>query len=336
MNYKEDEIVNSLPWVEKYRPKKLCEVEGNENIIRTLGNYGGISRIPNLLFYGPPGTGKTSTILAMAKEYYGNSFKSMTLELNASDERGIETVRETIKTFCNNSSFFSERKKDVKLIILDEADALTVDAQSALRRVIETSTKHVRFCICCNYVNKITPALQSRCTKLKFKGISKESLKKTAMIIIEKESMDIEETAVDAIIDISRGDARRVINLLQTLFMSYNRICKISEEKVYFCVAKPNPNEIDIMLRLLIKEDFQSSFNIINNMLKEKGYSLSEIVSLLCEKVLYESDICGKRLGILLDQFSNIEYNLSEGGSERLQLGALVGAFHLNNQIGYP
>ena len=330
MSYKNDEIVNSLPWVEKYRPDKLCEVEGNENVTRTLANYGGISSTPNLLFYGPPGTGKTSTILAMAKEYYGKSeMKSMTMELNASDERGIETVRETIQTFCNNSSIlFEKKKRNVKLVILDEADALTVEAQSALRRVIETSSKNVRFCICCNYINKITPALQSRCTKLKFKGISNESLERTAEKIIKKESISIEKEALNSILEISRGDARRVINLLQTLFMGCGH-STISPEKVYMCAGEPMPSDIEEIFKFLLKENFKDAYLHINKMLKKKGYSLCDVIKHLTEKVLYETDICGRRLVVLLDEFSNIEYNLSEGGSETLQLAALVGSFHL-------
>ena len=146
---------NHLPWVEKYRPKNLAQVDGNSNIKRTLSNYGGISSMPHLLFYGPPGTGKTSTILAMAKQYYGTKFKSMVLELNASDDREINVVRGKINTFCQNYSILG--CNDVKLVILDECDATTVEAQSALRRIIEKNTKYVRFCLCLSLIHISEP-----------------------------------------------------------------------------------------------------------------------------------------------------------------------------------
>merc|ERR1712096_489776 len=149
-----------LPWVEKYRPSSLEEVVSQDNIVQTLERLVASEKLPHLLFYGPPGTGKTSTILAIAKKMYGQNLSQMVLQLNASDDRGIDVVRNQIKEFSSTRMVFSSAHK---LIILDEADAMTSDAQMALRRVIEKYTKNVRFCIICNYVSKIIPALQSRC-----------------------------------------------------------------------------------------------------------------------------------------------------------------------------
>ena len=164
---------DALPWVEKYRPNSLDDLIAHEEIITILNKLIESNKLPHLLFHGPPGTGKTSTIIACAKKMYGPSYSSMTLELNASDDRGIDVVREQIKEFAGTKKLFST---GVKLIILDEADAMTQDAQSALRRVIEKYTSNTRFCMICNYVNKIMPALQSRCTRFRFAPLRPEQI----------------------------------------------------------------------------------------------------------------------------------------------------------------
>jgi len=317
----------SIPWVEKYRPDKLSGIDGNEYIKRSLGNYGGINSIPHLLFYGPPGTGKTSTILAMAKEYYGNNLKSMVLELNASDDREISVVRGVISTFCTNNSVMSSGI--VKLVILDEADAMTVDAQSALRRVMEKNTRNIRFCICCNYINKISPALQSRCTKFRFKPLENDSLKNTAMRVIDNENVSITEEGICSIIDISCGDARKVINILQSLSLASSGKT-ISSEMVYKFMGIPNPKQIEYILGILLKCNFKESYDKIQKRIKDDGFSLVDIVRNLTNLVINDTScIPDEKLGIILDEFSNIEYNLSAGGCENIQLGLLIGAFHL-------
>ena len=153
-----------LPWVEKYRPTNLDEVYGQTEIVTILHKFISENKLPHLLFYGPPGTGKTSTIVALAREIYGKNYSNMVLELNASDDRGIDVVRNQIKEFASTRQIFS---KGFKLIILDEADAMTNAAQNALRRIIEKYTKNTRFCILANYSHKLTPALLSRCTRFR-------------------------------------------------------------------------------------------------------------------------------------------------------------------------
>ena len=176
----------NLPWVEKYRPKQLDDLISHQDIISTIHRFINENKLPHLLFYGPPGTGKTSTILACAKKLYGEkSSKSMVLELNASDERGIEVVREQIKNFASSKTMFSNG--GYKLIILDEADAMTQFAQNALRRVIEKYTKNVRFCIICNYVVKIIPALQSRCTRFRFAPLQNDQIETRLDWIVDQE-----------------------------------------------------------------------------------------------------------------------------------------------------
>lgn len=316
--------MNHLPWVEKYRPKSLSEVKGHSDIMTVLTKFRTIPRIPHLLFYGPPGTGKTSTILAMAKEYYGENFRSMVMEVNASDERGVEIVTGKIKSFVQTRSFSGV---SVKLVILDEADALTAEAQSALRRILEKSTVDVRFCICCNYINKISVPLQSRCTKFRFEGINRDSLREMALSVCESEIIPMGTGAVDALLDLSKGDARRVINLLQSASLGAGG--EVSVEYLYRLAGSPLPKDIDTVFCVLTKKSFKTSFVEISAMVKDKGYAVTDIVTILIPQVMSRFGSDPARLGKLLEEFSDIEYNLAGGGSQKLAVGHLVSAFHL-------
>ena len=321
-----------LPWVEKYRPTTISEVRGHSNIMTVLKKFHGIPGIPHLLFFGPPGTGKTSTILAMAKEYYGRAFRLMVMEVNASDERGIEVVTGKILSFVQAHSLTHIR---VKLVILDEADALTAEAQSALRRIMEKSSADVRFCLCCNYISRISAPLQSRCTKFRFEGIDRDSLKDMVLRISDNEGLSFAQGAVDAVLDLSAGDARRVINLMQSASLESWQSSQSSQsshvvtaEYAYKLAGRPLPADIDIFLSELSDKSFKESFDYITLNVNKKGYAVVDIVSALAPKVLTKFAEDQVRLGILLDEFSNIEYNLSVGGSEKLAVGHLVSAFH--------
>ena len=171
---KQERTDAARPWVEKYRPSTLDDLVAHKEIIGVLRRLIQADKLPHTLLYGPPGTGKTSTILAAARDMYGANFKAMTLELNASDDRGIDVVRNQIKEFAGTRRLFS---RGIKLIILDEADMMTNDAQFALRRVIEKYTSNARFCLICNYANKIIPALQSRCTKFRFAPLAPDQVR---------------------------------------------------------------------------------------------------------------------------------------------------------------
>ena len=181
-----EEQIASLPWVEKYRPKEMSDLVSHEDIISTITRLIDAGKLPHLMLYGPPGTGKTSTILACAHKMYQKHFKSMVLELNASDERGIDVVRDQIKEFASTRQMFTTKPK---LIILDEADAMTNPAQFALRRVIEKYTRNVRFCIICNYASKIIPALQSRCTRFRFQPLGFEQALGRLKVVADAENV---------------------------------------------------------------------------------------------------------------------------------------------------
>jgi replication factor C subunit 3/5 len=207
-----------------------------------------------LLFYGPPGTGKTTTILAIAKKLYGPKWKSMVLELNASDDRGIDVVREQIKNFASTKTIFSS---GFKLIILDEADNMTQAAQAALRRVIEKYTRNVRFCLICNYVSKIIPALQSRCTRFRFGPLKLDQIEKRLNFIIEREGVKIDDSGKQALLKLSNGDMRRALNIMQACHAAYDLV---DETAVYTCTGHPLPKDIQMMVRWMMSEEFTNAY----------------------------------------------------------------------------
>ncbi|KAL8686570.1 MAG: hypothetical protein Q9218_007014 [Villophora microphyllina] len=222
------EAEDSLPWVEKYRPDTLDDVSGHQDILATINKFVDSNRLPHLLLYGPPGTGKTSTILALARRIYGSkNMRQMVLELNASDDRGIDVVREQIKTFASTKQIFtaapttdSTSITSFKLIILDEADAMTSTAQMALRRIMEKYTANTRFCIIANYTHKLSPALLSRCTRFRFSPLKEVDIRQLVDHVIENENIKIQEEATASLVRLSKGDMRRALNVLQACHAS--------------------------------------------------------------------------------------------------------------------
>ena len=311
---------DSLPLVEKYRPKKFEDIVSHENIINTLSNLIESNKMPHLLFYGPPGTGKTTTIMACIKKIYGEKYKSMVLELNGSDDRGINIVREQIKEFSCSQRIF---KNGIKIVILDEADSMTFDAQFALRRVIENFTYNTRFCLICNYISKIIKALQSRCMLFRFPPI-KDSLIINKLIDVSSiENINVTKKGLRSIITLSNGDMRKAYNLLQSVHMAYNIV---DDYKVYMCAGDPLPSDIDIILNLLINNNFSKCYYKINKLKEDKGYALIDIIKYLGNLIL-ELNITQSQLIELIVNLAEIEHNINNLGTEKIQLCALIGSF---------
>jgi len=202
-----------IPLTEKYRPRQLSDIVSQDSNIKILKECLEHNRLPHMLFSGPPGTGKTSTIMALSRELHGEHYKLMILELNGSDDRGINVIRSQIKNFARIKNLLNADKP--KIIILDEADSLTTDAQFALRRVIEKYTNNVRFCIICNYLNKVIPAIQSRCVLFRFSSINLKSVKSRIKFIKKEENLKIKSSHIDTLCNYAKGDFRKILNFLQ-------------------------------------------------------------------------------------------------------------------------
>ncbi|WVQ84219.1 hypothetical protein IAT38_006370 [Cryptococcus sp. DSM 104549] len=311
-----------LPWVEKYRPVSLDDVVSHKDITTTIEKFIEAGRLPHLLLYGPPGTGKTSTVLALARRLYGPPYKKHILELNASDDRGIDVVRDQIKNFAMTKVLFS---KGFKLVILDEADMMTQAAQSALRRVIEQHTKNVRFCILCNYVNKITPAIQSRCTRFRFSPLPESEVQIKVDEVVEKENVNLTEDGREALLKLSRGDMRRALNVLQACHAAYD---VVDETAVYNCTGNPHPRDIERVVQSMMADEFGTSYSLITSLKIEKGLALQDLIAGAYD-FLDTVELPKQSRIYLLDHLGNTEHRLSVGGSEKMQLTALLAAFKI-------
>ena len=279
-----DKMSNLLPWSEKYRPSEISNIIYHEKITKTITNFMELKKLPHLLFYGPPGTGKTSTIVTIAKHYYKEDFYNMVLILNASEERGIETVRNRIKQFvttCGLSEIESTPK--FKLIILDEIDAMTEDAQAILRKVVEKYVNNVRFCFICNYLKKINPAIQSRCTIFRFKPIPYIYMEKFINMVCNKEKININIDSTKLIINKTNGDMRKLLNILQSIYMyinnSENKCNIITELDVSKILSCPTNNNIILILEILQNNILEKSCEKIIDIVNNEGISLIELIN---------------------------------------------------------
>ncbi|KCV72025.1 hypothetical protein H696_01432 [Fonticula alba] len=330
-----------LPWIEKYRPSGLEEVVAQEHIVSTLKRFINQKQLPHLLFYGPPGTGKTSTALACCRALYGPTFGSMVLELNASDERGIATVRDRIVSFASTSSVsFRSATADrvgFKMVILDEADAMTNIAQAALRRIIEKYTKHVRFVLICNYAARLIPALQSRCTRMRFGPLGLEKVSDRVKEIAALENVRMTPCGLQALLRLTHGDMRRALNILQAAHASVSDEADpstsggtdtgaVNATAIYQTTGHPHPDDVELAFKWLLNEDYVGTISRLEDLTRNKGIALQDLVREI-HPLVPLLDIPKEARIFLLDQLSELEYSLAQGCSEHLQIGFLVGFF---------
>ena len=351
------------PWVEKYRPRTLDEVKSQEHATETLRRMVNASNLPHLLLYGPPGTGKTSTILALSRELFGPElFSNRVLELNASDERGLSVIRERVKKFAQQAlihapSSASYREKypcpPFKIIILDEADSLTQDAQSALRRTMEIYSKITRFCLCCNYVSRIIDPVASRCSKFRFKALDGGHAKTRIEEIMEKEGVKYDDGVIEKALLVSDGDLRRAINLLQSAAKlvgaqagaatnghasKKSRRPKDADEDI-MDVDDTGPTPINVSVideisgifppqladGLITKlqkgntSNYKSIATEVSNIVAE-GYSANEVLLALYNKIIYDDMVESRKKYQLTKLFSEMDKRLIDGVDEHITM----------------
>jgi replication factor C subunit 3/5 len=339
-----------LPWSEKYRPGTINNIIYHEKITKVIVNYMELKKLPHLLFYGPPGTGKTSSIVAIAKHYYGEDFQNMVLILNASEERGIETVRNRIKQFVTTYGLAENQSTPpFKLIILDEIDAMTDDAQAILRKVVEKYVNNVRFCFICNYLKKINPAIQSRCIIFRFSPIPDIYLEKFISDICNNENIKMNTNAKRLIIKRTNGDMRKLLNILQSINMYVdsvnntditnmgNKIIIIDENTVAKILSCPTDNNIITFLKIIQEYSLKYSYSIITNILYENSISLAELINCVydyfMDKIInnnndvikYDLDKSVK----ILKNLSVICENLSYCNNDNIQFMSFLSVFYL-------
>jgi len=311
------------PWVEKYRPRKVSDVVQQEDVVAVLARSMQRADLPNLLFYGPPGTGKTSTILAAARELYGSDlYASRVLELNASDERGIQVIREKVKTFAQNS--VSSTRPDgracppFKLIVLDEADSMTHAAQAALRRTMEKQSRSTRFCLICNYVSRIIEPLTSRCSKFRFRPLGAEQVSERLRHICSEEAVKVSPEALEAVMSISEGDLRRAITTLQSCarLAGETELQKDTVEEVTGVV----PAEWLQKAWAVCGGGSVAQVAALTDDMAAQGFSGAQLLLQLHDTVLEDASLSDAQRAIVMERIAEVDHKLLQGADEQLQL----------------
>jgi len=273
--------------------------------------------VPHCIFAGPPGTGKTTAALCLAHDLYGEGYREYVMELNASDERGINVVRETVKTFARTRSI---GEVSFKILILDEADNMTSDAQQALRRTMERYTETARFILIANYSGKIIEPIQSRCAPFRFTYLDREDVTKRIRYICEMEGIQILDEGVEAVLEIGGGDLRRTINILQTA-ASVGK--PIDAETVYSVVGRANPYDVRDMMLTALNGDFVEARKKLREMILKYGLAGSDIIGQIHSEI-YRLNVPDRWKVKLADIVGEIDYRLIQGSNEEIQLSALL------------
>ena len=310
-------------WIEKYRPESLGDVMGHEDIVGRLQSYVDRNDLSHMLFSGPAGTGKTTSATAIARELYGEDWREHFLELNASDERGIDVVRDRIKNFARTSFGGHE----YRIIFLDEADALTSDAQSALRRTMEQFSNNVRFILSCNYSSQIIDPIQSRCAVFRFSPLSDDAVEEQVRIIAENEGIEVTDDGIDALVYAASGDMRKAINGLQAAAVTGD---VVDEDAVYAITSTARPEEIKEMVTEALEGDFLAAKATLDELLTDEGIAGGDVIDQLHRSV-WEFDLDDRAAVKLLDRIGEADYRITEGANERIQLEALLASLALDD-----
>jgi replication factor C small subunit len=306
-------------WTEKYRPKDFKEVFGQEEIVKRTKAFVELKNLPHLLFSGPPGIGKTTLAVIIARKLYGSAWRENFLELNASDERGIDVVRTKVKDFARTKSI-----SDVpfKIVYLDESDALTREAQQALRRTMENYTKTCRFILACNYSSKIIEPIQSRCAVFRFRPLKKEQIEKLIDKIAKSEGLEITSRGKEALFEVSEGDCRKLENILQSCASLSS---KVDEKLVYEISSSARPKEVDEFLKHALEGRIQKARELMIKTLYEYGLSGLDMIKQI-HRQLISSEVDEYIKLKMIEACGEHEFRLVEGSDTIVQLESLLAA----------
>ena len=306
-------------WAEKYRPQTLDDMTNQTEIVSRLKMFVQEKNLPHLLFVGPAGVGKTTSILALARDLYGPGYRSFTLELNASDERGIDVIREKVKNFARTAAIASP--VSFKILIMDEADSLTSAAQHALRRTMEIYTRTCRFCLIGNYSENIIDPIQSRCSIFRFSPLDEKDMKTYVMNIVEKEQVEIIEEGLDAIYQASRGDLRKATNLLQAAAATKAVIDDVS---IYEVLGKVSPERVRAMIQQSLEGNFLEAREILRELLIDQGLAPDDIIRMVYRELMRNTVLSEQWKVKLSDKVGEVDYRLTQGARPEIQLSTLL------------
>jgi replication factor C small subunit len=307
-------------WIEKYRPVTLAEIVGQDEIVERLQSYVRAGSLPHLLFTGSAGVGKTTAAVALAREFFGEAWNLNFREMNASDERGIDVVRNQIKQFARTSPLGGA---EFKILFLDEADALTPDAQAALRRTMESYAQTCRFILSCNYSSKIIDPIQSRCAIYRFRPLDANAIATGINRIAREENLSVRDDAIDAISYIAQGDMRKAINALQGAAILSR---EITRDTIYAITSTARPDEIEELLSLSLSGDFEGAGTVLEQLLHDRGIAPNELIN-QCYRAVIRRPMDESLRVALIDQLGITDFRLSEGASSDLQMDAMIAQF---------
>jgi replication factor C small subunit len=308
---------SSIIWTEKYRPKKFSEVKGQEAVVSKIQSFVSQKNLPHLLFAGPPGVGKSTLALVAARELFGENWRQNFLELNASDERGIDVVRVKVKDFARTKAMGNV---PFKIIFLDECDALTKEAQQALRRTMENYTSTCRFILAANYSSKILDPIQSRCAVFRFRPLPKEEVFGIIEAVAKQEGLTLTQEGKSALFEVSEGDCRRLENIMQSCAAMQD---KITPELVFSLASMAQPKEIAQLLQTALTGDFVKARNSLLDTMLKYGLSGLDVIRQI-QKEVWNLGIDNREKVKLIDKCGEIEFRMVEGSDEYIQLEALL------------